>query len=181
METASSSLCEHVWRLQAFKTQKPGGTGFMFQGCCAASPPLYATQVWGLFLTLFSKFVFLIGSKTFQILPNQDVNSSHMILSIHRLHQTLISSPPPSLPSFSPPVWRRSSRKISRFTFQRILCCKMDSSSLSLLPLLLVSTLHPHRPPLYFPTAACGVNSGQKIKQLYNSPSLSVCVVCFVN
>lgn len=98
-------------------------------------------------------------------------------LSIHRL-PSLLSFVPPSLRL---PLWRRSSRKLSRFTFQRMLRCKMDSSllpaspssllpaSLSLLPppcvsllpaspslpLLLVSTLHPNRPPLYFPTAVC--------------------------
>lgn len=46
------------------------------------------------------------------------------------------------------PVWRQSSRKISRFTFQRMLSCKPP---LSLPP---SASLHPHRPPLYFPTAA---------------------------
>lgn len=88
----------------------------------------------------------------------------HQIFSIHRLRLILIfflsfcsslpPPPPPLPPSLALPVWRRSSRKISRFTFQRMLCCKMDSSSPSS-PLLLFSTLHPNRPPLYFPTAAC--------------------------
>lgn len=96
-----------------------------------------------LFILNLSKFTSWTGNKTFQILPNQDGNSSHVMMwisvfpsffpTIAYSHPFLCSAFLPHLPPsfFFLSGCLKTSRKVSRFTFQRMLCCKMDSCFLS--------------------------------------------------
>lgn len=86
----------------------------------------------------YTKFVSWTGNKTCQILPNQGGNSGQILCF------------PSFFPSNSSPSCPSEDSRVGKSPVSHFKGC----SAANLLSLSPSASLHPHRPPLYFPTAA---------------------------